>query len=100
MITNAATAYVLQVLIYTGKSTYGSTDDQDKLKTVQVVEKLVEPFVGSYRTVYVDRFYTSIDLLKALEEKTLPNWNDVSEPDPTQYSHRKEFGGLPNHEKR
>jgi DNA polymerase III epsilon subunit-like protein len=68
VITDAATAYVLRVLIYTGKSTYGSTDDQDKLKTVQVVEKLVEPFVGSYRTVYVDQFYTSIGLLKALEK--------------------------------
>jgi Transposase IS4 len=41
------------------------------MKTVQIVNRLVEPFVGSHRTVYVDRFYTSIDLLKSLREKDL-----------------------------
>ena len=59
------------VVIYTGKATYGSTDEQDKMKTVQVVEKLVEPFVGTHRTIYVDRFYTSVDLLKSLHERNL-----------------------------
>ena len=61
VITDAVTAYVLKTVIYTGKATYGSTDEQDKMKTVQVVEKLVEPFVGTHRTIYVDRFYTSVD---------------------------------------
>ena len=71
VVTDAVTAFVLRVLIYTGKSTYASTDQQDKLKTVQVVNKLVEPFIGTHRTIYVDRFYTSLDLLKSLAEKNL-----------------------------
>jgi DNA polymerase III epsilon subunit-like protein len=73
VITDAVTAFVLRVLVYTGKSTYhdDSESAQEKLKTVQVVMRLVEPFVGSHRTIYVDRFYTSVDLLKALAEKDL-----------------------------
>jgi hypothetical protein len=59
IITDAVTAYVLKVIIYTGKSTYYATSDQqDKKKTVQVVEQLVEPFVETYQTIYVDHFYT------------------------------------------
>jgi Transposase IS4 len=69
VITDAVTAYVLKVVIYTGKSTYNATSDQqEKKKMVQVVEQLVEPFVGTYRTIYVDRFYTSVDLLKLLAD--------------------------------
>ena len=71
IITDATTAFVLRVVIYTGRSTYGTTDDQEKLKTVRIVERLVEPFVGSHRTIYVDRFYTSLDLLKSLAERNL-----------------------------
>jgi Transposase IS4 len=71
VITDAVTAFVLKVVIYTGKSTYISSDQQEKKKTVQVVEQLVEPFVGTYRTIYVDRFYTSIDLLKSLTDRQL-----------------------------
>jgi hypothetical protein len=33
-------------------------------ETVKVVQQLVEPFRGSFRTVCIDRFYTSIDLIK------------------------------------
>jgi hypothetical protein len=44
---------------------------QDRLKTVQIVKCLVEPFVGSHWTIYVDRFYASLDLLKSLAEKNL-----------------------------
>ena len=72
VITDAVTAYVLKVVIYTGKSTYYATSDQqEKKKTVQVVEQLVEPFVGTYRTSFVDRFYTSVDLLKSLADRNL-----------------------------
>jgi Transposase IS4 len=73
VITDAVTAFVLRVLVYTGKSTYHDNPEsaQEKLKTVQVVMCLVQPFVGSHRTIYVDRFYTSVDLLKALAEKDL-----------------------------
>ena len=71
VITDASTAYVLRVVIYTGKSTYGTSEDQDKKKTVQVVEKLVEGLEGTHRTIYVDRFYTSVDLLTSLSNKGL-----------------------------
>jgi hypothetical protein len=72
VITDAVTVFVLKVVIYTGKTTYSAmTEQQDKKKTVQVVEQLVEPFVGSFRTIYVDRFYTSVDLLKSLANRNL-----------------------------
>ena len=41
------------------------------MKTVQVVERLVEPFVGTHRTIYVDRFYTSLELMRTLADKNL-----------------------------
>ena len=41
------------------------------LKTVQVVDKLVSPFVGSHRMIYVDCFYTSLELVKSLADKDL-----------------------------
>jgi hypothetical protein len=44
VITDAVTVYILKVVIHTGKSTYYATlDQQEKKKTVQVVEQLVEP---------------------------------------------------------
>ena len=73
VITDAATAYVLRVIIYTGKSTYAAANEQpmEEKKTVQIVGRLVEPFVGTHRTIYVDRFYTSLDLLISLANKNL-----------------------------
>ena len=47
------------------------TDDHEKMKTVQVVKRLVEPFVGTHRTIYVDRFYTSLELMRTLADKNL-----------------------------
>ena len=69
--TDARTSFVLKVLVYTGKFTYQESTSESLKKTVQVVQQLVEPFRGSFRTVYVDRFYTSIDLLKELHEMKL-----------------------------
>jgi hypothetical protein len=73
VITDATTAFVLWVVIDTSKTTYYVDQDSqaDRLKTVQIVNCLVEPFVGSHQTIYVDRFYTSLDLLKLLAEKNL-----------------------------
>jgi hypothetical protein len=72
VVTDATTAFVLKVVFYTGKSTYaGDTEEVSKKKTVQVVERLVEPFKGTHRTIYVDRFYTSVELLKSLTERQL-----------------------------
>jgi hypothetical protein len=73
VITDAVKALVLRVLVYTRKTTYNydSKSAGEKLKTVQIVNRLVKPFAGSHRTVYVDRFYTSLDLLKSLAEMDL-----------------------------
>jgi hypothetical protein len=72
VITDAVTAFVLKVVIYTGKSTYYKWNDQEeKKKTVQVVKQLVQPFVGTYQTIYVDRFYTSLDLVKSFADRNL-----------------------------
>jgi hypothetical protein len=72
VITDAVTAYILKVVIYTGKSTYYATSkQQERKKTVQVVKQLVEPFVGTYQTIYVDRFYMSVDVLKSLADQNL-----------------------------
>jgi hypothetical protein len=73
VITDATTAFVLWVVIYTSKTTYYTylETQQDRLKTVQIVNGLVEPFVGSHWTIYVDRLYTSLDQLKSLAEKNL-----------------------------
>ena len=71
VITDAATSYVLRVLIYTGKYTYYESMDDSLKKTVQVVKSLCQPFANTHRTVYVDRFYTSVDLLKELRKMNL-----------------------------
>jgi Transposase IS4 len=41
------------------------------MKTVQIVNKLCLPYAGSHRTVFVDRFYTSINLMKELDKLQL-----------------------------
>ena len=71
VVTDARTSFVLGVLVYTGRFTYSESATESSKKTVQVVQKLCEPFRGSYRTVYVDRFYSSINLLKELEHMQL-----------------------------
>ena len=72
VVTDAKTAFVLKVIVYTGKSTYNQTNqEEDKKKTVMVVKELCKEYEGSHRTIYVDRFYTSMDLLKALDKMSL-----------------------------
>ena len=70
VITDAKTAYVLNVKFYTGKTTYGTGIIEEK-KTVKVVTDLCQRFEGTFRTIYVDRFYTSIDMMKALDAMSL-----------------------------
>ena len=89
VIADAQTAYVLRVVFYTGKSTYNSHETEDKLKTIQIVNKLVELFTGSHRTIYVDWFYKSLDLLISLAEKSVSDWDDAGKPYPTRDSNRK-----------
>ena len=72
VITDALTAYVLKIIFYTGKYTYHSfPDDELMKKTIKIVKELCMPYKGSHRCVYVDRFYTSIDLLKELDNMNL-----------------------------
>jgi hypothetical protein len=66
VITDAVTAFVLKIIIYTGKTTYNTPGNEEEKKTVQIVKALCNAYNGSHRTIYVDRFYTSLDLLRAL----------------------------------
>jgi hypothetical protein len=61
----------LKVIIYTGKSTYNVAEKEEEKKTVMIVKELCRQYEGSHRTIYVDRFYTSMDLLKALDKMNL-----------------------------
>jgi Transposase IS4 len=72
VLTDAVTAYVLRAIIYTGKATYyAEAENVTKMRTVQIVERLIEPFVGSHRTIYIDRFYTSLELVKSMAVRKL-----------------------------
>ena len=64
----AISDFVLQVIIYTGKSTYNKTSNLGDKKTVAILKELCKCMQGSHRTVYLDRFYTSVDLLKELHD--------------------------------
>ena len=65
-------SYFLKVIIYTGKHTYVESANQTEKKAVQIVKQLCKCFEGSHQTVYVDRFYTSINLMKELQ--SICNW--------------------------
>ena len=71
VLTDAITAYVIKVIIYTGKYTYQESDNQKEKKTVQIVKQLCRKLEGTHRTIYIDRFYTSIDLVKELRRMDL-----------------------------
>lgn len=66
VVTDAKTSYVLKVIVYTGRSNNVTEDDGTK-KTVTVVKTLLEDFKGTNRHVFVDRFYTSLELLRVLD---------------------------------
>jgi Transposase IS4 len=94
-LTDAATAFVLRVVFYTGKATYyAEADTAVAKKAVQVVNRLVEWYENLQGTIYVDRFYTSMDLLKSLAEKNVRDWNDDGEPDPPWCSDCKGVAGV------
>ena len=63
---------LMKVIFYSGRYTYHSaSDDKELKKTVRVVKELCLPYKESHRCVFVDRFYTSIDLLKELDKLNL-----------------------------
>ncbi|CAJ1968104.1 unnamed protein product [Cylindrotheca closterium] len=69
VLTESTSGYVLNVEMYTGGA--GHIQSEELKKTTQVVKRLCNPYNGSYRTVYVDRFYTSIEVIKELHESDL-----------------------------
>jgi Transposase IS4 len=69
-VTDAFTAYVLKVNISPPKKPYIQQDD-DLMRMVQIVKHLCLPYVGPQRTVSVDCFYTSINLMKELDKLEL-----------------------------
>lgn len=71
VLTDAQTAFVLKIIIYTGKSTYQPTIDANEKKTVSIVKELCQHLAGTHRTVFVDRFYTSIELMRELKAMDL-----------------------------
>jgi DNA polymerase III epsilon subunit-like protein len=73
VLADARTSYVLNVLVYTGQYTYNNNPESNEelKKTVKVCKELCMPFKGSHRVVYVDRFYTSIQLIEELEKMNL-----------------------------
>ena len=55
--------------MYTGsKGEEGSKENVLK-KTTLVVKELLEPYMGTYRSVKTDRFYTSVELCKRIRKK-------------------------------
>jgi hypothetical protein len=66
VVTDAVTSFVLGIIVYTGKFTYLEATTESTKKTVQVVQQLCEPFCGTFHTIYIDQFYSSVDLLKQL----------------------------------
>ena len=64
VVADVETAYVIKSIVYTGKYTvYSSTTDAEYKATIWVVKSLCEPFTGTYHIIYIDRFYTLMDLL-------------------------------------
>lgn len=59
-------AYTYHVKIYAGK---GSNNTPEYLMGTSVVLELMEPFLNSGSTLYVDNYYNSVELAKILLEK-------------------------------
>ena len=68
VLTDSDTAYVLQIDMYTGKDEEEERKNQFKSKLVGLVMNLLGPYHNTGRSVFVDRYYTSIDLLKSIME--------------------------------
>ena len=50
---------------------YNEAVNPNEKKTVTVVKELCQHLAGSHRTVYVDRFYTSLELMKELQQMNI-----------------------------
>ena len=55
VISCAITAFVLKMIMYTGRTTYTSQGQPEEIgKTVLIVKKLCEKYEGLFRTIYID----------------------------------------------
>ena len=65
-------AYVIKSIVYTGNyKVYSSTTNTEYKATIWVVKSLCEPFTRTYHIIYIDRFYTLMDLLIELYDMSL-----------------------------
>ena len=64
-VTDANPDYIFNYVVYTGKyKVYSSTTNTEDKTTIWVVKSICETFRGTYHTIYIHSFYTSIDQLK------------------------------------
>ena len=64
VMTDAENYYVLKSIVYTEKTkVYTSTTNSEDKSTMRVVKYMFEPLKGTYRTIYIDRLYTTMELL-------------------------------------
>ena len=66
VLTDAVTAYVLRIIPYTGRYQQYESDATTQKKTVSIVKELVANYAGSHRTIYLDRYYASMDVATEL----------------------------------
>ena len=66
VLTCAKTGYVLKTIIYTGDTTDGYDDRDDKGKVLQVVRELLKDYRDTWRVVHIDRGYGGLDVSMAL----------------------------------
>jgi Transposase IS4 len=100
VITDAATAFVLRVVFYTGKSTYyAEVDAVVAKKTVQVVNRLVEWYKDLHRTIYVNWFYT-FNGLESGGKEFVRHWNKDGELHPARCSDCQDVASVQKNEER
>ena len=71
VLADSETGYLLGTRLYFGKETNIMTDP-NLLQSTRIVLSLTEPLEGLRHHVVTDRFYTSPELAKALEQRGLP----------------------------
>ena len=69
---DAANGYMLNILVYTGADTQDNADPNYRSlpQPGRVVLHLLQPYLDKGYRVYTDRYYTSIPLAAALEERS------------------------------
>ena len=66
---SSSNGYLLNVLVYTGAQTLDGSTADELPQPARVVMHLMEPYISRGHHVFADRYYSSIPLVKALEQK-------------------------------